>query len=254
MFAPRGRAYNIHAASTFCAARHEPHAPQAQNRFLRFCHGLFRPETKRPPTSILNLEDAMAHLGGLGAGRNVDGGEQARRLVSAIAAHTRADCPWSPMDRSTAVRLHTCPSLSRVRDSCHFSPPRAADRGHCRSDCRTTNRPEQWEGLWPRRVLGRASPHPRILPPLRDSREDRASPSCRGPACQADGLETRIYQSRPGPATLTHDPFGSGWKGPFPRVYHQPVRFLFLVSCFSSPPSCDLNSQFALNVPRPLPR
>lgn len=72
--APQGCAHNLHASS-FCIARHEPHAPQVQNRFLRFCHGLCRPETRGPPTCLLNLEDAMAHLGGLGAGRSIDGGE-----------------------------------------------------------------------------------------------------------------------------------------------------------------------------------
>lgn len=143
--------------------------------------------------------------------------------------------------------------LSKVRDSCHSWPPRAADRGTRRSDCRTTNMARSWEGRWPRRVLGRVSPHSRILPPSSPSREDRASSSCRGPLRQADGLETRIYQSRPGPATLTHDPFGSGWKGPFQSI--SPTGAVS-VSCFLPPvsPSCHLNSQFALNVPRPLQR
>ena len=156
------------------------------------------------------------------------------------------------MDRSTAVCSHTCPSF-----------PRSGTRATSGLPGRQTEAPSirlphnqqarSWGGLWPWRVLGRVSPHSRILPPSSPSREDRASSSCRGPVCQADGLETRIYQSRPGPATLTHDPFGSGWKGPFQSI--SPTGAVS-VSCFLLPvsPSCHLNSQFALNVPRPLQR
>lgn len=100
-----------------------------------------------------------------------------------------------------------------------------------------------------------------ILPPLgggggsRDSREERASSRvCHAPARQAGGLETRIYQSRPGPATLTHDPKGSGWKGPFLSISPTRCCFSFLSPASCLPSSATWSVKFALNVPRPFPR
>lgn len=161
------------------------------------------------------------------------------------------------MDRSTALRIHICPSLPRSRAPAHCWPPRAADRQSLSIRLLHNQQAEKWEGLWPSTVLGRASPHPRILPPLRDSREEKSLPRLPWAGLLAKRMASKRGYINPAPVrppspmTL----LGQAGRGRS-RVYHRPVLFLFPVSCFLLPvsPSCDLNSSFALNVPRPLLR